>query len=110
MPIFTVLSTALASTVIAPGAVIAGTVVSTTVTSCVPVETLPLPSSAVQITGVVPSGKAPGALDVIVTGNTSVAVAATSPIGVDKPVASAVILAGTLSTGAVVSTTLTSTV
>ena len=48
------------SAVTAPGTVSTGEVVSTTVTVIMPVDVLPLSSTAMKVTGVVPSGKTSG--------------------------------------------------
>ena len=103
VPIATVLSTPLASTVTSAGTVSTGTVVSCTVTFWVAVDTLPLASVAVHVTVVVPSGNVAGASEVTVTGKMSVAVAVPIATVLNTPLASAVTLAGTVSTGAVVS-------
>jgi hypothetical protein len=75
-----------------------------------PVAVLPTPSEALQFTVVVPIGKAPPEAGVQLTGrlpetkSLAEALKVTSVIG---PVASTVMLAGSVSVGAVVSTTVT---
>ena len=67
-------------------------------------ETLPLASVALQVTSVNPIVKSAGALFSTFTVNISVAVAVPIAIGVLNPVASyLVILAGSISTGCVLS-------
>ena len=96
------------------GVVTVGAVVSTTVTLNDPLDVLFESSVAVQVTGVVPSGKVlpdAGTQATVGVGSPpSVAVAvnvAVAPVG---PVASTVWLAGTVNAGAVVSTALIVTV
>ena len=101
-----------ASTTWSPGAVTSGAVVSSTVTVKSSVVALPASSVAVHSTVVVPRAKVlplTGAQERVTLSSTRSLVATTyetsAPSG---PVASAVMFAGTVSEGAVVSTTVTS--
>ena len=110
IPRITAVVMPVASTVTAIGAVTIGAVTSTrfTVISCVAVALLPFASVAVQVTMVTPTGKVVGASLVMVTANKSVAVAVPvrSVTGKLSPEL-AVMAAGTVMTGAVVSVTVT---
>ena len=103
----TLVFTPVASMMMSTGTLTTGFVVSTIVTFCTPVVAFPFSSVAVQITSVVPIGKSAGALFVIVTLKISVAVACPIATGVLTAVASVSISAGKLSTGFVVSLTVT---
>src|SRR3990172_11886463 len=101
----------LASAVMGAGTVTTGAVVSTTVTSNVAVAVFPAPSVAVQSTDVVPSAKvlpeAGAHTGASAPSTRSAAEAAKLTTAPDAPLASAVMGAGTVTTGAVVSTTVT---
>ncbi len=100
-----------ASVVISAGTVTTGSVVSRTVTVKVADPVLPAVSVAEQVTVVVPSGKVlPDAgvqTGVIEPSTVSVAVAVNVTTAPAELVASAIILAGTVTTGSVVSRTVT---
>ena len=99
--------TAVASAVIATGAVNSGFVVSSIITFCDPVVIFPFLSVAVQVIVVVPTGKSTGASFVTSAPNISLAVAIMRFTDVLTAVASSFKSAGKLSTGCVVSTTVT---
>ena len=102
-----VVPTASATTLL--GAVTLGAVVSRTVTVCVSAALLPELSVAVHVIVVSPSGKLAGASLVTVTEESTVSEAVAAPvrIGVVVPAASAVMSAGAVTLGAVVSRTVT---
>src|SRR3989441_8790656 len=99
----------MASRTMSPGTVMCGGVVSRTVTANEDEPVFPWASVAVQSTGVVPSGNMDpdDGLQVAVTGPSTMSVAPTEngTVAPPGPVASAVMSAGTVSDGGVVSTT-----
>src|SRR2546425_10305101 len=101
----------MASRTMSPGTVMCGGVVSRTVTANEDEPVFPWASVAVQSTGVVPSGNMDpdDGLQVAVTGPSTMSVAPieNGTVAPPGPVASAIISAGTVSAGGVVSTTRT---
>jgi hypothetical protein len=92
------------------GAVIVGKVVSLTVTVCVAVLMFPLPSVTVQVTVVIPNGKAVGALLVVEATEQLSAVTGvpkTTPVAVQPTLVFTETFAGAVIVGKVVSVTVT---
>ena len=99
-------------TVTSAGAVIVGSMLSTTVTVCVAVTSLPLGSTAVHVTVVVPTGKLLGASLDVVTLQLSAAVGLPrvtfAASALHAPASTfTVTLAGAVSVGSILSTTVT---